>query len=1167
MFIRATLLLMGLIVPVVVRAYPTVGSTSNPGGLLASIQNAYNSGTGGVVIAPGTYNLPAPSGYWCLDFNNMANFVIQAKNVTLLMADGVHGGMHFGNCQNVTLDGLVANGCTFTTLKPNFTQGSILSGGSDAAGSYLDVQIDAGYPSDLNNTAVFTPYDGTTFALGYNFDKNSRRYKTKEIDFGVRSAAVLDFASRKWRFHVDNSAVLPGNGLNAIGDPICLIGAMPHGIGLDNCTVTLKNLNLPWGDNGSYEGGGGPNRWINVRGTYQTKPSGATATALMGFNGVNVGSEHVGPDVEGCAFEGAPDDMWNLHAAFEQVGSISGMTLTVGAANFRNDIQNGDTLRFYDQKLNLIDTAQVTSAPLPVSFTQPFSSHWGEFQNASSVGYYTLSLSHAVTAPYDTLVEDASACCAGAKFLNNRITNIRSCGLLLKGDNPDVENNMIDGCSGAGVAIFCSTGWGEAGFVHGATIKNNTIMNCGYWDREDLWTAGALTVGMDPDDDTITGEDHQNILIQNNTFDNNAGVDLSVKHAAHVRILGNTFQNTHFAGLRPGVWTGFDPGSVIWLGQCQDITLARNTVSNLGPSATALVTAAATALAVHGIGSGVTQMGKTFTLVNRDSSLLLDTTGDGVQALQWVVNDAPSQHWTFAAAGGGYFTAANASNGKLLGVNNSLATGQRLQNETANSSASQQWSFAPADHGYGALVNKNSLLSGSINLATNGGAPVTQQLASSRIDQQWSLRFLDDAAAYYAFNDNGGAAAADNSGHGNNGALIGGAGWTLGLGGSAASLSGSGQYVDLSRPVLNTAQSFSVSCWVKLNAITNWQTFASQTIGNTASFFLQLRADGHFGFTTFAADNYTNGVTAASTFTPQPGVWYHLAGVYNQPLQQIKLYVNGVLQSAQYNAVTASAPGHTLLGSAFGGGAPTDFVGGAIEDTRLYQRALLDSDVTNLAQTFSVPIPPAQCETLFDENSGTTADDASGHGKIGALIGGAGWTDGVLGAAVNLSGAGQYVSLNGPAINTSQSFTVAAWVKLNALGGYQTILSQDGANISAFFLQARSDNHFIFIVPQTDSTGSSLAGAWAPTAAITGQWTQLIGVYDASNGLVKLYINGVLTASTSCPGAFAAAGGAQIGRGKWNGPVDFWNGAIDSVREYQRAFSDADALSYYNTGQ
>jgi hypothetical protein len=83
---------------------------------------------------------------------------------------------------------------------------------------------------------------------------------------------------------------------------------------------------------------------------------------------------------------------------------------------------------------------------------------------------------------------------------------------------------------------------------------------------------------------------------------------------------------------------------------------------------------------------------------------------------------------------------------------------------------------------------------------------------------------------------------------------------------------------------------------------------------------------------------------------------------------------------------------------------------------------------------------------------------AGGHPPT--LQNGASWGPGVVGpSALSLDGNQQYAAAAGPVIDTTQSFTVSAWVNLNNTNGYQTFVSQDGSQVSGVYLQLRGDSH------------------------------------------------------------------------------------------------------------
>ena len=78
-------------------------------------------------------------------------------------------------------------------------------------------------------------------------------------------------------------------------------------------------------------------------------------------------------------------------------------------------------------------------------------------------------------------------------------------------------------------------------------------------------------------------------------------------------------------------------------------------------------------------------------------------------------------------------------------------------------------------------------------------------------------------------------------------------------------------------------------------------------------------------------------------------------------------------------------------------------------------------------------------ELPLNEASGTTASDVTGNGWNGTLTGGASWTTGIKGDAVDLSGTSQYVALPAGVVSSDNSITVAAWVNLDTVTNWMRI--------------------------------------------------------------------------------------------------------------------------------
>jgi hypothetical protein len=159
---------------------------------------------------------------------------------------------------------------------------------------------------------------------------------------------------------------------------------------------------------------------------------------------------------------------------------------------------------------------------------------------------------------------------------------------------------------------------------------------------------------------------------------------------------------------------------------------------------------------------------------------------------------------------------------------------------------------------------------------------------------------------------------------------------------------------------------------------------------------------------------------------------------------------------------------------------------------------------------------------------------------------------------VSFTGANtSYAQFAGPAVDTNESFTVAAWVRLNSVSGIQTIAAIDGTNISPFYLQLNG-GVFRFDQRTSDSTSSTLVQRTG-LAPVINTWYHVVGVYNKQAGTIQLYVNGVSQGTAVAGSSWTATGSTAIGRAKWNGgSVDFLNGAVDEVRFYGRVLSGAE---------
>ncbi|MEU9839388.1 LamG-like jellyroll fold domain-containing protein [Actinomadura sp. NPDC048032] len=204
----------------------------------------------------------------------------------------------------------------------------------------------------------------------------------------------------------------------------------------------------------------------------------------------------------------------------------------------------------------------------------------------------------------------------------------------------------------------------------------------------------------------------------------------------------------------------------------------------------------------------------------------------------------------------------------------------------------------------------------------------------------------------------------------------------------------------------------------------------------------------------------------------------------------------------------------------------------------------------------------------LDEGAGATtlqavtrdaepAVSATVHGGVTTGV------DGQVDQGLQIDGVTGHASTSAPLVDTTKSFAVSAWVRLEDPGGRtRTVLSQDGASISGFYLKFEpATRKWALSKLTSDSTGAASYQAYSPRQAELNAWTHLVGVYDANSKRLQIYVNGEPgTPSPEMPSAWNAAGGFQIGRSSWSGQqADHWPGRVDEVRVYDRIVGQQEA--------
>jgi hypothetical protein len=199
---------------------------------------------------------------------------------------------------------------------------------------------------------------------------------------------------------------------------------------------------------------------------------------------------------------------------------------------------------------------------------------------------------------------------------------------------------------------------------------------------------------------------------------------------------------------------------------------------------------------------------------------------------------------------------------------------------------------------------------------------------------------------YYPFNDN----ALDESGNGNHGLAVGAvlAEDRFGRANSAYYFDGVDDTVWIvNSPSLNVQSAVTISAWFYLDSYPNgWVSI----VNKRSSYILQIHPQ--YGLTLTLYDNNFKGVwrnvPAQKDFVL--GQWYHVVASYDEIANVARIYLNGLPMAVEarldYGYPTAINSGGDDM--KLGSEQANQWWHGAIDDVRIYDRALNDTEVTEL---------------------------------------------------------------------------------------------------------------------------------------------------------------------------------------------------------------------------
>jgi hypothetical protein len=251
--------------------------------------------------------------------------------------------------------------------------------------------------------------------------------------------------------------------------------------------------------------------------------------------------------------------------------------------------------------------------------------------------------------------------------------------------------------------------------------------------------------------------------------------------------------------------------------------------------------------------------------------------------------------------------------------------------------------------------------------------------------------------AHWTFDEDHGSRAFDSSGYGHDGTLSGEPRRVPGIFGSAVSLDGSRDYVEVGRAVaFRLVGSMTVTAWIKPTRFPHDDAAIVSTHDGTG-FQLDTTVDRGPRAIGFKLGNACGQLMARYGATPLfAGRWYHVAGVYDAHAKALDLYLNGRLDNGiLLGTVTGSqrSSREALFIGRRSSNRGFEFAGD-IDDVRVYSGPLTREQIDAVLQgrsvatgPFGAPAPDhAECLSQSDQEDSQIPGAAGVLGVLVAMI-------------------------------------------------------------------------------------------------------------------------------------------------------------------------------------
>jgi hypothetical protein len=348
--------------------------------------------------------------------------------------------------------------------------------------------------------------------------------------------------------------------------------------------------------------------------------------------------------------------------------------------------------------------------------------------------------------------------------------------------------------------------------------------------------------------------------------------------------------------------------------------------------------------------------------------------------------------------------------------------------------------------------------------------------------------------------------------------------------------------------------SLSFSMWLKPNTTSGSEMFAAfgTNTDNRRAYFAKYNG------------KWDMGIRASGWGTAQHNVttdWTHITVVFNGNNNIVTMYVNSEF-SIQKSYTDYNLLDNLTIG-AYGNGGYQFF--GLIDDVRIYNRALSETEIKSLYDTYNpktttgslqkglvLDMPLKSKYTKSEVGGSEIMTDRTPYSNDGQNYGATVTNEGAI--MIDNSDPGEYINVPYDFSNFSQ-LTLSIWAKTNYSGGQNLFKN------SPFILHFRGAGFYL----RDNSGGVSGYLGWNYSLQ-NDNWYHLVGIWDGS--MMKTYINGNQTNSQDWTGSGILNNSSSFSIGKYfNSSQVSFSGMLSNALIYNRALSDGEVKTLYDRGR